>query len=284
MTKKDDAPLTNREMPIENNNLIHKIKQNARLRQFIVVISFGLFIGYMMPFGMDELSVTQSIAYWVFTCICGYLIFMPVIHLGHKYLSKHISAAWQRVAASSLIASIVMSFIVPFINWLFFNSQLELISNLLHTLPKSLIIGSIITFFSLLQNHIKQQKEQLLHTRMQIEEQAQNTSLSVQQINQFMSLLPLEKRGQLLCLEMDDHYLKVHTDKGQHMLLMRLKDALAQLEGFNGLQTHRSWWVATDAVAKVNKENRKISLLLTNQIEVPVSRTFIEAVKAANII
>ena len=68
------------------------------------------------------------------------------------------------------------------------------------------------------------------------------------------------------------------------MLLMRLKDALLQLEGFPGLQTHRSWWVASDAIVSVNKQNRKMTLLLSNNLEVPVSRTFVDAVKAANII
>ena len=113
-----------------------------------------------------------------------------------------------------------------------------------------------------------------------IEQHQQSRDIDTIQIEQFMGLLPLEKRGKLLCLEMDDHYLKVHTDKGQHMLLMRLKDALMQLEGFPGLQTHRSWCVANHAVVSVNKENRKMSLLLTNHLEVPVSRTFVEAVKA----
>ena len=209
---------------------------------------------------------------------------MPLIKLGHKYLAKSVTSAWHRVAISSLLASLIMSLVVTFIGWLFFNHSLKISHNLLIALPNTLVIGSIITFASILQEHVKQQKELLEQTRKVIKQQTENSSISEQQINQFMSLLPLEKRGQLLCLEMDDHYLKVHTDKGQHMLLMRLKDAITQLDGFKGLQTHRSWWVATDAVVSLNKENRKVSLILTNQIQVPVSRTFIDAVKAANII
>ena len=98
-----------------------------------------------------------------------------------------------------------------------------------------------------------------------------------------MSLLPVDKRGELYCLEMDDHYVKVYTDKGHHMLLMRFKDALGLLEEFDGLQTHRSWWVSTQAVESVQKEQRKTTLVLKNQLRVPVSKTFNEAVKKAGL-
>lgn len=69
---------------------------------------------------------------------------------------------------------------------------------------------------------------------------------------------------------MDDHYVKVYTDKGHHMLLMRFKDALALLENHPDLQTH-SWWVSLDAVSSVEKQSRKVTLLLKNQLSVPVS-------------
>ncbi|WP_434938272.1 LytTR family DNA-binding domain-containing protein [Shewanella sp. HL-SH8] len=279
--------MTNREIPVNNQQLKSEPTRKKLLRQLLIVVFIGLFIGFMRPFGMDQFSLLLSMSYWVFTCICGYLIYMPLINLGHKYLAKSITTLWQRVAISSLLASLIMSLIVPFIGWLFFEHTLQLADNFLLALPNTLVIGSIITFVSMLQNHVNHQKQQLEQSKhvieqsqKVIEQHQQSRDIDTLQIEQFMGLLPLEKRGQLLCLEMDDHYLKVHTDKGQHMLLMRLKDALMQLEGFPGLQTHRSWWVANHAVVSVNKENRKMSLLLTNHLEVPVSRTFVEAVKA----
>lgn len=279
--------MTNREIPLNNQQLKSEPTKNKLLRQLLIVVFIGLFIGFMRPFGMDQFSLLLSMSYWVFTCVCGYFIYMPCIHLGHKYLAKNVTAPWQRVAISSLLAGLLMSLVVPFIGWLFFNSTPPLGDNFLLALPNTLVIGSIITFVSMLQNHVNHQKQQLEQSQhvieqsqKVIEQHQQSRDIDTIQIEQFMGLLPLEKRGQLLCLEMDDHYLKVHTDKGQHMLLMRLKDALMQLEGFPGLQTHRSWWVANHAVVSVNKENRKMSLLLTNHLEVPVSRTFVEAVKA----
>ncbi|PKH56734.1 hypothetical protein CXF83_06525 [Shewanella sp. Choline-02u-19] len=276
--------MTNRELPPENQPLEPIFSKQKLAHDLLIVAAVGLFIGFLAPFGMDELPVLVSISYWLVTCTSGYFIYTPMIRLGHRYLAKWVTAVWGRVALSTLIASMIMSVAVPLISWLFFSIEIELAKEFFQVFPKAIVIGGVMTFFSLVQGYIRQQKSQLAASKKVIEEHEQNTDVDVHlQFEQFMQLLPLEKRGQLMCLEMSDHYLKVHTDKGHHMLLMRLKDALEKLDGFAGMQTHRSWWVATEAIVSVNKDNRKMSLMLANGIEVPVSRTFVDAVKAVNI-
>lgn len=92
----------------------------------------------------------------------------------------------------------------------------------------------------------------------------------------FLDKLPPHVAGDLIALEAQDHYLKVHTDRGSHMLLMRLSDAAAQLTDDQGLQVHRGWWVANHAVASAGKSQ----LQLRNGLTVPVSRTYLQAVRA----
>jgi DNA-binding LytR/AlgR family response regulator len=58
------------------------------------------------------------------------------------------------------------------------------------------------------------------------------------------------------------------------MLLMRLSDALDQLAGLDGQQTHRSWWVAKPAVTGVKRAYGRAALTLANGAEAPVSRRF----------
>ena len=99
-----------------------------------------------------------------------------------------------------------------------------------------------------------------------------------------MLKLPKITRGELLCLEMDDHYIKVHTDKGQHLLLMRMKDALRELEGHKGLQIHRSWWVSENAIMGSIKEGRKVTLNLKKNMTAPVSRTYLPELKIRNLL
>lgn len=89
----------------------------------------------------------------------------------------------------------------------------------------------------------------------------------------FMQRLPLRLRhAQLLAIEAEDHYLRVHTDAGSELILMRLADAVAEIDGKSGARTHRSWWVARDAVIDVRTAGGRSSLILSNQLVVPVSR------------
>ena len=76
----------------------------------------------------------------------------------------------------------------------------------------------------------------------------------------------------ILALQGEDHYVRVHTPLGSELLLMRLRDAIKDLDGRAGERVHRSWWVAREAVGGVRANGRRMSLTLTNGLEVPVSR------------
>jgi hypothetical protein len=98
----------------------------------------------------------------------------------------------------------------------------------------------------------------------------------------FYDRIPSHLSGELLALEMEDHYLRVHTDGGGDLLLMRLRDAVAELAGADGMQVHRSWWVAAAAVVRMEKDaDGRIKLILRNGLRVPVSRSRAAMVRAA---
>jgi DNA-binding LytR/AlgR family response regulator len=61
--------------------------------------------------------------------------------------------------------------------------------------------------------------------------------------------IPAKLGTELLYIEVEDHYLRVHTPLGSDLLLFRLADAVAGLEPALGRQVHRSYWVARHAVA-----------------------------------
>ncbi|MNE65569.1 LytTr DNA-binding domain protein [compost metagenome] len=62
---------------------------------------------------------------------------------------------------------------------------------------------------------------------------------------------------------------------------MRLADALIELEGLEGAQTHRSWWVAKGAVASVARGDGRAALTLTGDLTAPVSRRYARALREA---
>lgn len=96
----------------------------------------------------------------------------------------------------------------------------------------------------------------------------------------FLERVPARLGRQLVALEAEDHYLRVHTALGSELILARLSDAVAQLDGYDGLQVHRSWWVAADAVAGLIVEDGRLALRLHNGLTAPVSRTYRNSVRA----
>lgn len=98
----------------------------------------------------------------------------------------------------------------------------------------------------------------------------------------FRDRLPARLRtARVLAVASEDHYLRVYTDAGDAMILMRLSDAVRELAGLEGMQTHRSWWVARAAIADVARANGRMTLTLTNGIDAPVSRTYAKALREA---
>lgn len=98
----------------------------------------------------------------------------------------------------------------------------------------------------------------------------------------FSDRLPVKFRaGMVYAVSAEDHYLRVHTSAGETMILMRLADAVRELAALEGLQTHRSWWVAKQGLADVTRDEGKVMLKLKSGVEAPVSRTYQKTVKDA---
>jgi DNA-binding LytR/AlgR family response regulator len=96
----------------------------------------------------------------------------------------------------------------------------------------------------------------------------------------FLDRLPPKLKGATLyAVEAEDHYLRLRTSKGSDLILMRMADAIAELEGIEGAQIHRSWWVAKDAIAEVKRADRRVTFVLKDGAEAPVSRPNITALR-----
>lgn len=92
--------------------------------------------------------------------------------------------------------------------------------------------------------------------------------------------LPSALGREVLCLEMEDHYVRVHTPRGSTLVLMSLSQAMAGLADVEGARTHRSWWIARSAVEGVAVDGRNLKLRLTGGLEAPVSRARVGELRA----
>jgi DNA-binding LytR/AlgR family response regulator len=99
----------------------------------------------------------------------------------------------------------------------------------------------------------------------------------------FLERLPLKLRGaEVWAVEAEDHYLRLHTSKGQDLILMRLADAVDELAGVEGMQVHRSWWVARDAITEARRGDGRATLTLKDGSQVPASRTYARLLRERN--
>ncbi|WP_306152739.1 LytTR family DNA-binding domain-containing protein [Roseovarius sp. MMSF_3281] len=91
--------------------------------------------------------------------------------------------------------------------------------------------------------------------------------------------------GTIIRLSSRDHHVDVVTTEAQETLRMRLSDAIDEMEPVEGYCTHRSHWVARDAIVELDKgQPGKVFLVLVNGDRVPVSRKFRPDLEAAGIL
>lgn len=86
-------------------------------------------------------------------------------------------------------------------------------------------------------------------------------------------LAPHLRDATIHALQSEDHYLRVHTDAGSELILMRLGDAIPELAPIEGARTHRSWWVARAAILHVERKDGRAELTLPGGVIAPVSRS-----------
>ena len=96
---------------------------------------------------------------------------------------------------------------------------------------------------------------------------------------EFVSKLPVALRRDIIALEAEDHYVRVHTLHGSALILMRLADAAALIDPRLGLRVHRSWWVARDGVRALERTPGRPIARLIDDTAVPISRTHLSAAR-----
>ena len=96
---------------------------------------------------------------------------------------------------------------------------------------------------------------------------------------EFVSKLPVALRRDIIALEAEDHYVRVHTLHGSALVLMRLADAAAAIDPRLGLRVHRSWWVAKDGVRALERTADRAIARLVDDTEVPISRSYLPAAR-----
>lgn len=92
--------------------------------------------------------------------------------------------------------------------------------------------------------------------------------------------LGLPQGAEILKVSADGHFVEVKTCSKDYRTRLRFSDALTEIEGLDGIVTHRSHWVARDAILGWMPDGVKPVIVLRDHTLVPISRTYRADVEA----
>ncbi|WP_255573832.1 LytTR family DNA-binding domain-containing protein [Erythrobacter sp. SCSIO 43205] len=255
------------------------------LTDLAVMTVIGLFLGVLGPFGTIDQSLGVRLVSWLAFAYVGYACYRPVEKLvdwGERELHLPRIGLWL---AGVLLASLPMTVAVLALGNLHDPFRWPGLDIALTSYFYVLIVGGAVTFiFNLLGFSQKGAHATSMPTRKGASEapepRAPDASAAVR-ANPLLDALPPALGSDIIALEMEDHYVRVHTALGSELVLMRLRDAMVHVSEIEGRQVHRSWWVARLAVEDVRREGRNVRLVLPGGLEAPVARAQVSELKGA---
>ena len=241
----------------------------ALLRLGMISAGVALFLTLSGAFGVGGAPVWVKLAYWF-----GVLMFGSVLSVGgQRWIERRPDANLPvEIALLVVVLTLAMTPVVFLATRFAFGGGWSW-RDLAGFLPPVFIVSSAMTTLNVLTIRARAQAPAAQPLPAGPAEPAPV---------RFRERLPLRLRGaEIHAVEAEDHYLRVHTDRGSDLLLLRLADAVTELEGIEGAQCHRSWWVARAAVVDVKRRDGRATLTLKDGSEAPVSRSFAPALREA---
>ena len=244
-----------------------KTSAKSLLQYALIIVVMGAVFSFLGIYDSDTMSPRASFGFWTATMAAGGLamllvepwVFGRLLRDRHPALQLSVIATLISLPLTIAIAGFNTSFRFDLhpVNWL-----LQFFS--------VLMIAIIIVVGNYAFKHVRSGTT------------ARDPGPSP--IGGFLERLPLRYRdAELYAVSSEGHYLRIHTNRGEEMILMRLSDAVRELAEADGLQVHRSWWVAKAGIADVKSRNGQRTLILKSGNKAPVSRTFVKALKEAGL-
>ena len=259
------------------------IAQNPRrglvrglLVDLAVMTVIGVVLALVGPFGSFNDPLAIRLMVWVGFAWLGYFLYAPIDTIAQRLAPVLDLPEWSLRIVACMVASVPMAFAVFAIPRWPDRMQWPGADFALTHYLYVLMIGGLITVINSL---VRRPRPASAEPQPPVPTPA--AASSEPSPPRFIDRLPPELGSELIALEMEDHYVRAHTALGSELVLLRLRDAIAELDGVEGLQVHRSWWVARGSVEDVVREGRNVRLRLARGIEAPVSRANVAMLKEA---
>jgi DNA-binding LytR/AlgR family response regulator len=248
---------------------------------FIVAFFAAIFMTFTQALGTGVVDIGTRLTYWLIVMLTGATIGAGVT-TGVQSWGRLRTLVWLEAALISFLIALPLTLAVVGAGMILLDMQRPGPASLLMNFGLVAMVSMAITAITYAIALGQKGKAALLpEAPSPISAAIPSTTQPILE-QRFRDRLPLHlASAKLLALQSEDHYLRVHTDLGDTLILMRLTDAIAELAEVPGAQTHRSWWVARDAVMKSARGDSKAVLTLKGEIEAPVSRNYLKALSDA---
>lgn len=257
-------------------------RSKAYVRRVLIELAFVLLLVVLLaamgPFGTYQSGPWPSrLAYWTRTLLVGYVLFRPGLEATGKAarsLGFPVHGGW---------ISAVLALSVPMSVWLwFFGPSVDLdrpwptAAQFMETYAQVVFVAGLAAagLWWLAQSENESQATKAdRQDPPEIRSAALPSASDVPPIGERLAgRLPAHLGLDIIALEMEDHYVRVHTVQGSALVLMRMGDAAAELAAVDGMRVHRSWWAARSAIDEIVRQGRTTVLVMKGGLQVPVAR------------
>lgn len=252
---------------------------SRRLALMTVIVAALTVLG---PFGtFGELPPLTRLGYWGVTIGAGFAVFEALLRLAEMTAGRERLARPPLLAGLTLAACLLLTVIVAAVEWTVrqrdFFSPAGFAELFVYVGTLTVMVAALPLWLELR----RPPGEAAVTPAAAVPPEPEPESESEPE-PPFLDRIPARLGRQVTSLHMEDHYVRVRTPLGSDLVLLRMRDAVAELAGYPGLQVHRSHWVATAAVQTADRtRDGRITLVLHDGTRVPVSRTYAAAVRAA---
>jgi hypothetical protein len=242
----------------------------------IAALCFGLLLAGIGPYGtFSEAGVGERLVYWLAVIMIAFAVYRPACSAGERlaqWLQLSRGLGWT---AAVLVASLPLTLIVWLASFRHTPSLWPSFTEYVEFYGSVAVIGAGLMLVIWLVRSGSRAVSDAPNPSASLQ-----TSAAARARPRLLDRLPPKLGHEIIALEMEDHYVRVHTGQGSGLLLMRMRDAVAELEGVEGAQVHRSWWVARAAVVSASRSGRRLLIELSNGTRVTVARDRASAVPA----
>jgi hypothetical protein len=228
--------------------------------------AIGVVMAFLGPFGTAERPLAERLAYWEACMVGGGLIGIAI----DAPVGSHVRSFWPRLAITSAAMTPPVTVLVGIANHFLAGMRLTFGNMLTPWFQVFIVCFAAMCL------------RQLAWAQPVAPAAPEPTEPPADPTAAFRKRLSAKRRGAaLLAVEAEDHYLRVHTDAGDELIAARFGDAMAELACAPGFRTHRSWWVAAEAIEDVRWKKGRGEARVKGGLTVPISRSNAAPLKAA---